>query len=114
MNQTSPSPQRKHARYRCNQKLCVRYRIDGQDFIAYGRCTMVGKGGLGAHLPAELPLGQVATLEISLTVGGIPQTVKGQVVNRRGPNYGFQFLEVTDRAVIGLRTLFQPQPAVAR
>jgi hypothetical protein len=112
MTQASPSQQRKHVRYRCNQKLCARYRIDGQEFIAYGRCTMVGLGGIGAFLSAELPLGQVASLEISLSANGLPQQFKAQVKNRRGSNYGFQFLEVAERAGPALRFLFQPAAAV--
>ena len=112
MTQASPAQQRKHLRYRCNQKLCARYRIDGQDFIAYGRCTTVGMGGIGAFLAAELPLGQIASLEISLSTSGIPQQFKAQVKNRRGSNYGFQFLEMPERAGPGLRLLFQPSAAV--
>jgi len=112
MTQEDPSQQRKHLRYRCNQRLCARYRIDGQEFIAYGRCTMVGKGGIGAFIPAELPLGQIASIEISLSQNGIPQQFKAQVKNRRGSNYGFQFLEVPERAGPGLRQLFQPSAAV--
>jgi hypothetical protein len=113
MTQDNPSQLlRKHVRYRCNQRLCARYRIDGQEFIAYGRCTVVGKGGIGAFLPAELPLGQVASLEISLAQAGVPQQLKGQVKNRNGSNYGFQFLEVPERAGAALRSLFQPQAAV--
>jgi hypothetical protein len=112
MTLDNPSQQRKYPRYRCNQKLCARYRIDGQYFIAFGRCTTVGKGGIGAFLTAELPLGQVASLEISLSASGVPQPVKAQVKNRRGQNYGFQFVELPERASAGLRLLFQPAAAV--
>jgi hypothetical protein len=100
-------PQRRYPRYRCNQRLCVRYRLDGRELIAYGRCTVVGKGGIGALLTADLPLGQVAHLEIALPSAPAPRALKAQVKNRSRSNYGFQFMEVDERAIAVLLPLFQ-------
>ena len=110
----TPRPDRKHIRYRCNQRLCVRYRIGGQEFIAYGRCNIVGKGGIGAFLPGvELELGQVVTLEVTLSTGGTPNVLKAQVKNRQRQNYGFQFLESDGRVTAVLQVLFRPEAVAA-
>ena len=114
-----PSPnttriQRKYLRYRCNQRLCVRYRIDGQDFIAYGRCTVVGEGGIGALLPAaDLEIGQVVSLEVSLSTPAAPRPFKAQLKNRHGSKCGFQFMESDGRAAAMLGGLFQPDAVMA-
>lgn len=106
--------ERKHLRYRCNQRLCVRYRSDGQEFIAYGRCNIIGKGGIGAQLPAaELEIGQVVSLEIALSASTAPSVLKAQVRNRQGMNYSFQFLEAGGRAAVMLQDLFRPEAVAA-
>src|SRR5215471_12565928 len=84
---------RKFPRYRCNQKLRIRYRVDNCDQLAFGRCTMVGKGGIGAVIAAELALGQVVQLELAIPTNPASRALKAQVKNRKGSNYGFQFLE---------------------
>jgi hypothetical protein len=100
---------RKHLRYRCNQRLCVRYQCNGQQFIAYGRCTIVGKGGIGASMPAvELEIGQVVSLEISISGPAAPGVLRAQVKSRSGSTYGFQFLSTAVQSTATLRKLFQP------
>jgi len=105
---------RKHLRYRCNRRLCVRYRASGQQFIAYGRCTTVGRGGLGAMMPAvELEIGQIVSLEISLATPAAPGVLKAQVKSRQGSTYGFQFLAADSRATAALHDLFRPEDLAA-
>jgi len=112
--QQTARPDRKNIRYRCNQRLCVRYRAEGQEFIAYGRCTIVGRGGIGALLPGvELELGQVVTLEIALSTPAAPSVLRAQLKNCRGQNYGFQFLEGDGRVAAVLEVLFRPEEVVA-
>lgn len=105
---------RKHQRYRCNQKLCIRYRNKGQQFIAYGRCTMVGRGGVGAHVPsAELEIGQEVSLEITVAMPSAPGVLKARVTSRQGVTYGFQFLADDARATVALQELFRPEDVAA-
>ncbi|HEV3041027.1 MAG TPA: PilZ domain-containing protein [Candidatus Angelobacter sp.] len=102
--------ERKYIRYGCDQRLCVRYRVEGHDFAVYGRCKVVGKGGLGSLLPAaELEIGQVVSVEIAIANPAPPSTLKAQVKNRHGSNYGFQFLESDSRTAIVLSPLFRPE-----
>ncbi|HXW16604.1 MAG TPA: PilZ domain-containing protein [Terriglobia bacterium] len=105
---------RKHLRYRCNRRLCVRYRANGQQFIAYGRCTIVGRGGIGAMMPAvELEIGQIVSLEISLATPAAPGVLKAQVKSHQGSTYGFQFLAADSRATAALHDLFRPEDLAA-
>jgi|SRR5205807_6903798 len=102
--------ERKYIRYGCDQRLCVRYHTEGQDFAVYGRCTVVGKGGIGSLLPAaELEIGQVVSVEISVSAPAAPGSLKAQVKNRHGSSYGFQFLESDGRAAATLAPLFRPE-----
>lgn len=108
------NPNRKHQRYRCNQRLCVRYRVNGQQFIAYGRCTMVGKGGIGALMPAvELEVGQEVSLEITVSTPAAPGMLKAHVKSRQGSTYGFEFLSSDSRATATLQDLFRNEDTAA-
>jgi hypothetical protein len=102
--------ERKYIRYGCDQRLCVRYRVEGHDFAVYGRCKVVGKGGIGSLLPAaELEIGQVVSVEISISNPAPLSALKAQVKNRHGSSYGFQFLESDSRAATILSPLFRPE-----
>ncbi len=104
--------ERKYIRYGCDQRLCVRYRVEGHDFAVYGRCKVVGKGGIGSLLPAaELEIGQVVSVEIAVSTPYEPSPLKAQVKNRHGSSYGFQFLEPDTRAAAMLAPLFKPEAA---
>ena len=110
---TSGTPTRKHSRYRCNQQLSVRYRFHNHEMIAYGRCNVVGKGGIGAHLPtAQLDIGQEVSLEIAIAKATATVALKALVKDRRGVNYGFQFVESQGHVAIMLKPLFQPEALV--
>jgi len=75
---------------------------------------MVGKGGIGALLPAvDLEIGQLVSLEIALSTPAAPTLLKAQVKNREGRNYSFQFLETDGRAAALLQDLFQPEAVAA-
>jgi PilZ domain len=57
----------------------------------YGRCVVLGEGGLGARLYDHLPIGQVVKLEIA----PIP-AVYATVRNACGTEHGFEFLYSRD------------------
>jgi hypothetical protein len=102
--------ERKYLRYGCDQRLCVRYRVEGHDFAVYGRCRVVGKGGIGSLLPAaELEIGQVVSVEISVSSPEPISALKAQVKNRQGSSYGFQFLESDSRTATILSPLVRPE-----
>jgi hypothetical protein len=113
MSLVSPPPTRKHPRYGCDQMLRVRYRANGQEFIISGRCKVVGKGGIGAVLPAELEVGQEAYLEISVNNGPASRRFKAEVRNRQKDRHGFQFKEADERSTAVLTVLFRPDKLMA-
>jgi len=112
---------RKYLRYRCHQNLSVRYRFEGQDVMVFGRCTVVGKGGIGALLSAtQLEIGQDVILEITVSRMAATVALKARVKDRHGLSHGFEFLENSGRVTVSLKPLFQddavifnmPAPAV--
>jgi len=103
---------RRHTRYRCNQRVAVRYRAQGREAIAYGRCTVVSKGGVGTILSAQLEVGQEVSLEIATSGATTTVALKAQVRERRGSNHGFEFLEKDGRVTVMLKTLFQPEALI--
>jgi hypothetical protein len=106
-------PARRHTRFRCNQRVAVRYRAQGRDAIAYGRCTVVSKGGVGASLSgAQLEVGQDVSLEIATSGVNTTLALKARVRERRGPNHGFEFLENEGRVTVMLQNLFQPEALI--
>jgi hypothetical protein len=97
--------------------LCVRYEANGQKFMISGRCKVVGKGGIGAQLPAELAIGQQTFLEISLGKMPAPRRFKAEVRNIEqvagaGKIHGFQFIEADERSTAVLNVLFKPEALV--
>lgn len=81
--------------------------------IAYGRCNVVGQGGIGALLPtAQLDVGQEVSLEIAIARAAATVALKAMVKDRRGVNYGFQFVENHGRVAVMLKPLFQPEALV--
>lgn len=100
---------RKFPRYRCNQRLCIRYRLSNADQITFGRCMTVSKGGLGAIIEANLEIGQVVHLELAIAAHPAARALKAQVKNRNRSNYGFQFIEPDPRSVFILLPLFDPK-----
>lgn len=112
--ETPPKRYRKLARYRCNQKLCVRYRIEGQEFIAYGRCTEVGSGGIGAEIQSSaIPVDQTVRLEISMAHSAAPVALKAEVRGRQGTHYAFKFLDAEAPRAALLRPLFTPDAVMS-
>jgi hypothetical protein len=109
---STSSSDRKNSRYRCNQKMCVRYTANGQKFMVSGRCTVVNKTGIGASVAAELVIGQEVLLEIALNKEPAPRRLKAQVRNRQGSIYGFQFVESDERTAAYLAALFNPESEI--
>lgn len=104
---------RKHARYRCYQKLSVRCRVHGQEVIAFGRCTVVSKGGLGAILAnTQLEVGQDVVLEITVSRMAATVALKARVKDRQGVSHGFEFLENAGKVTVSLKPLFQEEAIV--
>jgi hypothetical protein len=108
----TPDAAARKTRYRCNQKLCVRYEVNGQKMLVSGRCTAVNKRGIGATVAGELAIGQQVWLEISLNNLPAPRRLRAEVKNRKGTTYGFEFKEADERTSAFLSALFMPDAEI--
>ncbi len=68
-----------------------------------GHCRDLSRAGIGILLAAELDGGEVAGLSFSLPGSAPPWEVRAVVRYRRGYQYGFEFLALTEaqRASLG-------------
>ena len=92
------SPERRHRRY-------PRYRSDfavmtsvfaGTQYQKLeGRCRDLSEAGMGVLLAAELPMGEVVSLNFSLPGSTDNWEIRAVLRHRRGFHYGFEFLSLT-------------------
>ena len=83
---------RRHARYRADLTVKVRVlRADGYVEIP-GRCSDVGHGGMGIVLTAEVPPGEVLSLEFQLPGRTEVSAIRAIVRYRKGFIHGLEFL----------------------
>jgi c-di-GMP-binding flagellar brake protein YcgR len=83
---------RRHSRHRADFPLkATSLREDGYADIR-GRCSDIGTGGMGAVLTAEIPSGEVVSLEFSLPVCSQAFAVRAIVRYRRGFMHGMEFI----------------------
>jgi hypothetical protein len=99
----------------------VRFRVDlrvelyriGEREPHRGYAGELGEGGLGAIMVADLPAGEVVTLEFGGSPLPRPVRVHAVVRTRVGYRYGFEFLSLSseDRALIHAAALLLPLAA---
>ena len=79
----------------------IRVVIRGKD-VLHGRTKDLGEGGLGATIPGNIEVGQIAEVEFQLPLHNEPLRLKTEVRYRQGFQYGFRFLHITEdqRAMI--------------
>jgi hypothetical protein len=86
------SPPREAPRYALDERLIVK----GTSKL-HGRTKDIGENGLGATVAGELNLYESVELEFYLPGSLTPVTIPAEVRYRRGFQYGFVFLHVTER-----------------
>jgi c-di-GMP-binding flagellar brake protein YcgR len=87
--------QRRHERYRADFPLKATVLQEGGYREIQGRCSDIAHGGLGTVLTAEVPKGEVVSLEFSLAVNTPPLVVRSIVRFRKGFMHGLEFLGIT-------------------
>jgi c-di-GMP-binding flagellar brake protein YcgR len=88
--------QRRYPRYRVDFRLKVNY-LQGdhyQEIEGHGR--NLSEAGIGMLLAAELSLGDVVALTLIFQDSAAPVALRAVVRYRRGYQYGFEFLSLTD------------------
>ena len=71
---------------------------DRDVFALQGRCTVVSQCGLGALLPGDIALGDVVLLELHFPNSPETLRVRATVRHSQRPNYGLEFLTLSDEA----------------
>jgi c-di-GMP-binding flagellar brake protein YcgR len=83
---------RRHSRHRADFPLkATSLREDGYAEIP-GRCSDIGVGGMGTVLTAEVPAGEVVSLQFTLPVASECFAIRAIVRYRRGFVHGLEFL----------------------
>lgn len=89
--------QRRYARYRVEFPVAImlfsgqeRHRLDAH-------CRDLSEAGIGVLIAAELAIGDVAALTFTLPGAAEPWDVRAVLRHRRGYQYGFEFLSLSDQ-----------------
>jgi len=87
---------RRHPRYRGDFRAIVSHLLGKNYQKIEGHCRDLSQAGIGILLAAELDGGEVVGLNFSLPGSAAPWEVRAVVRYRRGYQYGFEFLSLTD------------------
>ena len=88
---------RRHPRYKFEVEVCVYPRNTS---VVRGHTVDLSESGISAMLRAEVPIGEVVRLELTLPLGGVE--LHALVRQRNAFRYGLQFVESsTAQEVIG-------------
>jgi len=83
---------REYLRYVIDLRLVVRTSEK-----LYGRSKDLGDGGMGATVAGDIPIGELVELEFQLPGTEDPITMYAEVRYRQGFQYGFRFVNPSDR-----------------
>jgi hypothetical protein len=83
---------RRYTRHRADFLLKVRTLREEGYVEIQGRCGDIGHGGMGTVLSAEVPAGEVISLECALTASSEPLLARAIVRYRKGFVHGLEFL----------------------
>jgi hypothetical protein len=81
--------------------LDIRVVVRGKE-VLYGRTKDLGEGGLGATIPGNIEIGEIAEVEFQLPLHSEPLRLQAEVRYRQGFQYGFRFIHIPEnqRAMI--------------
>jgi hypothetical protein len=112
MSQEKPSDQgfhtraaRRYLRKRLDMRIRIALKADSTEFVL-GRCITVSEGGFGAILTGELPEGSNVWVEFRTAKVPSDTRLRAQIRQRRGFQYGFQFIAPSPKHKILIRQIF--------
>ena len=86
---------RRYSRYRANFPLtATAFRENGYE-VLQGRCSDIGRGGMGVVLTPPAHASEVLSLEFTLPNHPTPLTLRAIVRYRKGFSHGLEFLGAT-------------------
>jgi hypothetical protein len=87
---------RRHPRYQSDFRVAVTHLLGNAYQKLEGHSRDLSEAGIGVLLAAELNVGEVASLNFSLSGSATAWEVRAVVRYRRGYHYGFEFLSLTN------------------
>jgi hypothetical protein len=98
-------PARRYLRRRLDMRVRIATKADSNDFVL-GRCITVSEGGFGAILTGELPENGDVWVEFRSNKLQGETRFRAAIRQRRGFQYGFQFVAPSPKHKIILRQIF--------
>ena len=86
---------RRYPRYRANFPLTATTFRENEYQVLQGRCSDIGRGGMGVVLTPPAHASEVLSLELTLSNHTTPLTLRAIVRYRTGFSHGLEFLGVT-------------------
>jgi c-di-GMP-binding flagellar brake protein YcgR len=83
---------RTHSRYLLDIRIVVRAKE-----TLIGRTKDIAEGGLGATIPSNIDIGEIVELELQLPESPEPFKIKAEVRYRKGFQYGFKYVSITEQ-----------------
>lgn len=93
-NATPERRHRRHPRHRCEFAVAITLFAGNQYQTLEAHCQDLSEAGMGALLAAEVPMGEVASLNFCLPGLTEPWEIRAVLRHRRGFHYGFEFLSL--------------------
>lgn len=87
---------RRWARHKIDVRLKVTFRGEKGMTSVFGRGNTLGQGGMGAYVPAVIPMGASVSLEVSFPYSPAEVRLEAVVRNSEGFRYGLEFLDLRD------------------
>jgi hypothetical protein len=87
---------RRHPRYHADFRVTVSYLLGNHYQKLEGHCRDLSEAGIGILLATEMNVGEVVGLNFSLPGSPLSWQVRAVVRYRRGYQYGFEFLSLTE------------------
>jgi hypothetical protein len=86
---------RRWNRHKIDIRLKVTARLaDGTENSMFGRGNSLSRGGLGAYIPATIPLGAEVDLALTFPYSANEVNVRAVIRSCEGFRYGLEFIEV--------------------
>jgi hypothetical protein len=96
---------RQHGRFLIDLRLIVKAKA-----TLHGRTRNLSEGGLGATVAGDIGLGEVVQLQLQLPESEEPLVFRAEVRYRQGFQYGFKFINPTDKQVEIIRRAIHGLP----
>jgi hypothetical protein len=87
--------ERRWPRYKVDLRLKVMMQRGGRNFT-FGQGSDVSEGGMAAYIPAELEVGELVSVEVTLPYSKETVTLKAEVRNKNGFRYGLEYMLISD------------------